>query len=60
MNVIKLEHHLRVLEEKHDILDKEIHEEYKHHVDDAELKKKKIKKLEIKQEIELIKQKIAS
>jgi hypothetical protein len=59
MNVVKLEHHLKVLKEKHDLLDKEIKEQYFHYADDVKLKELKLKKLELKQEMESIQKKIA-
>jgi hypothetical protein len=59
MNILKMEHHLKTLKEKHDLLDKEIKEEYSHHVDEVLLKEKKLKKLKLKEEMEEIKKKIA-
>jgi hypothetical protein len=59
MNAVKLEQHLKVLQERHDILDKEIQEEYNHHADEVDLKRKKIRKLEIKQKIADLKQRIS-
>lgn len=59
MNVVKLEHHLKVLKEKHDLLDREIKEEYSHHQDDTKIKEMKLKKLRLKEEMEDIRKKIA-
>lgn len=59
MNVVKLEHHLKVLKEKHDLLDREIKEEYSHRQDDTKLKEMKLKKLRLKEEMEDIRKKIA-
>lgn len=59
MNVIKLEQHLKQLKEKHELLDKEIKEQYDHHQDDTKLKELKLKKLKLKQEMENISKKIA-
>jgi hypothetical protein len=59
MNVVKLEQHLKLLKEKHDLLDKKIKQEYNHHLDDIKLKEMKLKKLELKQEMFKIEKKIA-
>jgi hypothetical protein len=47
--------HLAVLEQKHQALDKEIDRKYNAFADDSEVTALKVKKLQIKQEIEQIK-----
>lgn len=47
--------HLAVLEQKHQALDKEIDRKYNAFADDSEVNSLKVKKLQIKQEIEQIK-----
>lgn len=59
MNVVKLEHHLKQLKEKHELLEKEIKDQYIHHADDIKLKELKLKKLQLKQEMEKFSKKIA-
>jgi uncharacterized protein YdcH (DUF465 family) len=54
----KLEHHMDALQEKHDILDKEIKDAYMDNVGDVEVEKMKKQKLKLKDEIELCKRKI--
>jgi len=54
----KLEHHMKALQEKHDILDKEIKDAYMDNVGDVEVEKMKKQKLKLKDEIELCKRKI--
>ena len=54
----KLIHHLESLREKHDDLDKEIHELYEHHTDDMKVEALKKKKLKIKDEMEQTSQKL--
>jgi len=55
MNTEKLLQHIRILEEEHLILDSNIKDGYSHFVNDAELNKMKYQKLEIKREIETLK-----
>lgn len=59
MNVVKLEHHLKSLKEKHETIDREIKEQHFHREDETKLKELKLKKLRIKEEIEQITRKIA-
>jgi len=54
----KLEHHIDALQEKHDILDKEIKDACMDNVGDVEVEKMKKQKLKLKDEIELCKRKI--
>lgn len=56
--LISLSNHLKVLEERHRELDKKITSDYEHHMDDTELKSEKIEKLNLKREIELLKEHI--
>ena len=54
----KLENHMKVLQEKHDLLDKEIRDAYMDNVGDVEVEKMKKQKLKMKDEIESCKRKI--
>ena len=54
----KLENHQKVLQEKHDILDKEIRDAYMDNVGDLEVEKMKKQKLKLKDEIESCKKQI--
>ena len=54
----KLENHIKHLQEKHDILDKEIKDAYMDNVGDVEVEKMKKQKLKLKDEIESCKKKI--
>jgi uncharacterized protein YdcH (DUF465 family) len=54
----KLEHHMKALQEKHDILDKEIKDAYMDNVGDVEVEKMKKQKLKMKDEIESCKKQI--
>ena len=54
----KLEHHMKALQEKHDILDKEIKDAYMDNVGDVVVEKMKKQKLKLKDEIESCKRKI--
>lgn len=54
----KLQHHQKALQEKHDILDKEIKDAYMDNVSDLEVEKMKKQKLRLKDEIESCKKKI--
>jgi hypothetical protein len=56
----KLEHHIKALQEKHDVLDKEIRDAYMDNVGDLEIEKMKKQKLKMKEEIESYKKKIES
>ena len=54
----KLENHMKALQEKHDLLDKEIKDAYMDNVGDVEVEKMKKQKLKMKDEIESCKKKI--
>jgi hypothetical protein len=55
----KLEHHMDALQEKHDLLDKEIKDAYMDNVGDLEIEKMKKQKLKYKDEIESCKKQIS-
>ena len=55
----KLEHHMKALQEKHDLLDKEIKDAYMDYVGDLEIEKMKKQKLKLKDEIESCKKQIS-
>ena len=57
MNKEKLFNHIRNLEEEHLILDSQIKENHSHFVNDLDLLKMKYQKLQLKKEIETLKQK---
>jgi hypothetical protein len=57
MNKEKLFKHIRNLEEEHLILDSQIKENHSHFVNDLDLSKMKYQKLQLKREIETLKQK---
>ena len=57
MNKEKLFKHIRNLEEEHLILDSQIKENHSHFVNDLDLLKMKYQKLQLKKEIETLKQK---
>ena len=54
----KLEHHQKALQEKHDILDKEIRDAFVDNVGDLEIEKMKKQKLRLRDEIESCKKRI--
>jgi hypothetical protein len=56
MNKEKLFNHIRNLEEEHLILDSQIKENHSHFVNDLDLSKMKYQKLQLKREIETLKQ----
>jgi hypothetical protein len=56
MNKEKLFKHIRNLEEEHLILDSQIKENHSHFVNDLDLSKMKYQKLQLKREIETLKQ----
>ena len=59
MSTLKsLTNHLKVLEDKHRELDEKIVDDYEHHMDDTELANEKIDKLNLKREIEELKEQI--
>ena len=53
-----LSNHLKVLVERHRELDKKIADDYEHHMDDTVLANEKIEKLNLKREIEELKDNI--
>jgi hypothetical protein len=55
----KIENHMKVLQEKHDILDKEIKDAYMDNVGDLQVEKMKKQKLKLKDEIESCKKQIS-
>ena len=55
MNKDKLLHHIRTLEEEHLILDSQIKDGYSRFVNDDDLGKLKLQKLNLKREIETLK-----
>ena len=56
MSKEKLRNHIRNLEEEHLILDSQIKENHSHFVNDLDLSKMKYQKLQLKREIETLKQ----
>jgi hypothetical protein len=56
--LISLTNHLKVLETRHRQLDEKITDDYEHHMDDTELANEKIEKLNLKREIEQLKDSI--
>jgi hypothetical protein len=52
MDKIKIEHHIKHLQEMHNDLDKQIQEQEKHYGDDSLVKFLKKKKLKLKDEIQ--------
>ena len=54
----KLEHHIKHLQEQHDILDKDIADLYKNHADEYQIEKMKKQKLNLRDDIERLKQQI--
>jgi len=58
MDKIKIEHHIKHLQELHDGLDKEIQMQYNRHGDDRLVTELKKKKLKLKDEIEAFKSQI--
>jgi hypothetical protein len=55
----KIERHMHALQEKHDILDKEIRDAFMDNVGDLEIEKMKKQKLRLKDEIESCKKQIS-
>ena len=53
-----LSNHLKVLEERHREIDKKIADDYNHFMDDTALANEKIEKLNLKREIEELKEQI--
>ena len=54
-NLVSLQNHLKVLETRHRELDKKIEDDYQHHMDDTVLANEKVEKLNLKREIEELK-----
>ena len=54
-SLVSLQNHLKVLEERHRELDKKIENDYQHHMDDTVLANEKVEKLNLKREIEELK-----
>ena len=56
MSTLKsLSNHLKVLEVRHRELDEKIADDYDHHMDDTQLANEKVEKLNLKREIEELK-----
>ena len=55
----KIERHMHALQEKHDILDKEIRDAFMDNLGDLEIEKMKKQKLKLKDEIESCKKQIS-
>jgi hypothetical protein len=58
MDALKLQHHIKHLEEKHALLESKIAEGFTHYLDDVHLSKMKQEKLAIKQQLEETKTKL--
>ena len=58
MDALKLQHHIKHLEEKHALLERKIAEGFTHYLDDVYLSKMKQEKLAIKQQLEESKDKL--
>ena len=58
MNVLKIRHHIDSLQRKHDLLDHHINQEFDHHKDQLQLNQMKKEKLHLKDEIDMLNQKI--
>lgn len=58
MNKEKLEHHIKHLQERHALLDKQIKDGFSHYLTDKSMQKMKFEKASIKREIEECKVKI--
>ena len=54
-SLVSLQNHLKVLETRHRELDKKIENDYQHHMDDTVLANEKVEKLNLKREIEELK-----
>ena len=52
MNKAKLKQHIENLKQKHEDLEQQIQEAYNHYYPDEKIKELKIKKLQVKKEIE--------
>jgi uncharacterized protein YdcH (DUF465 family) len=58
MNILKIRHHINSLQRKHDLLDHRINHEFDHRKDQLKLNQMKKEKLHLKDEIDLLNQKI--
>jgi hypothetical protein len=58
MDKIKLEHHIKHLEERHSDLDKKIKDGFSHYITDTNLQKIKFEKATVKRELEETKEKL--
>lgn len=58
MNVQKINHHIESLKNKHEDLEQQIKEAYDHYDPDEKIKQLKIKKLQVKKEIEWLEKEI--
>ena len=59
MDKVKIEHHIKHLQEKHRVIDKELIEADKHYEETVHVTELKKQKLKLKDEIESLKRKIA-
>lgn len=59
MDKVKIEHHIKHLQEKHRVIDKELIEADKHYEETVYVTELKKQKLKLKDEIESLKRKIA-
>ena len=59
MDKVKIEHHIKHLQDKHRVIDKELIEADKHYEENAHVTDLKKQKLKLKDEIESLKRKIA-
>ena len=60
MNPVKIKHHINSLKDKHKELEHQIKESYDHFEPDEKIKELKIKKLQVKKEIEWLEKEIAN
>lgn len=60
MNVQKVKHHIENLKQKHQELEYQIKESYDHYDPDEKIKDLKVKKLQIKKEIEWLEKEISN
>jgi hypothetical protein len=60
MNVQKVKHHIESLKQKHQELEHQIKESYDHYDPDEKIKDLKVKKLQIKKEIEWLEKEISN
>lgn len=60
MNPVKIQHHINSLKDKHKELEIKIKESYDHFDPDEKIKELKIKKLQVKKEIEWLEKEIVN